>query len=514
MKNSKFVQGFLFVALVTCGFPGCAANHFEKEIPTPADTTPTPTPTPTPVPSPTDTTKKATIYTTTLSGYSLTKTNTSIYPASSDVAETVKLTPSVTYQKMDGFGAAITYSTAYNLLKMTQEDRTKFLEATYSDKNGYGFSYVRVSIGCSDFSSKEYTCCDTRGLENFALTTDETDYVIPILKEILAINPNVKIIGSPWTCPRWMKVKDLSKMEAYNSWTDGHLNPQYYAAYAAYFMKWIRAFEAAGVNIYAVTPQNEPLNHGNCASTYMPWDEEAKFVKTLAATFKRNKVNTKIYVFDHNYNYDNVSSQQDYPIKVYDALGNAEGAEYVVGAAYHNYGGSNVELDDIHQQKPDKGLIFSEASIGTWNNGRDLSKALLRDMEDIALGTVNRWCSAVIVWNLMLDMQRGPNLDGGCQTCYGAVDIDKDYKTIHMNSHYYVIAHLAAVVKPDALRIGLSGTPLSASGLSSAAFLNPDGSFGAVFCNNSDSQRVLAISDGTNQFSCYLPARSVVSCKW
>ena len=130
------------------------------------------------------------------------------------------------YQTMDGFGAAITYSTAYNLMKMTPADRHNFLEETYSLSKGWGYSYARISIGCSDFSSTEYTCCDTPGLENFRLHEDETKYVIPILKEILAINPQLKIIGSPWTCPRWMKVKDLETLEPYNSWTDGYIHPK------------------------------------------------------------------------------------------------------------------------------------------------------------------------------------------------------------------------------------------------------------------------------------------------
>ena len=115
---------------------------------------------------------------------------------------TLKLEPNTRYQTMDGFGAAVTGSSAYNLMQMTQENRTKFLKETFSETEGMGQSYIRISIGCSDFSLSEYTCCDTPGIENFGLTTEETEYVIPILKEILAINPDVKVMGSPWTPPR------------------------------------------------------------------------------------------------------------------------------------------------------------------------------------------------------------------------------------------------------------------------------------------------------------------------
>ena len=252
--------------------------------------------------------KKVTAITSTVDGRTLLISKINAIKFRSEKENTFVMDDRQHYQTMDGFGAAITYSTAYNLMKMTPADRHNFLEETYSLSKGWGYSYARISIGCSDFSSTEYTCCDTPGLENFRLHEDETKYVIPILKEILAINPQLKIIGSPWTCPRWMKVKDLETLEPYNSWTDGYIHPKYYQTYADYFVKWIKAFEAEGIPIYAVTPQNEPLNRANCASTYVSWKEECELVRRMAPTFKRNGLKTKIYVFDHNYNYDNIAS--------------------------------------------------------------------------------------------------------------------------------------------------------------------------------------------------------------
>lgn len=127
----------------------------------------------------------------------------------------ITIDPSVRYQTMDGFGAAVTGSTCYNLMRMAPEDRTAFLKETFSDTEGMGYSYIRISIGCSDFSLSEYTCCDTKGVENFALQSEEKEYVIPILKEILAISPSIKILGSPWTCPRWMKVDNLKDLRPF-----------------------------------------------------------------------------------------------------------------------------------------------------------------------------------------------------------------------------------------------------------------------------------------------------------
>ena len=131
----------------------------------------------------------------------------------------IRLMPEEEFQTIDGFGYALTYSSCYNLMKMAAHERRELLRRTFSPTDGFGVSYTRISIGCSDFSSRVYTLCDKKGIENFALTTDETDYVIPVLKEVLAVNPGLKIMASPWTCPKWMKVKEIGSSTPYDSWT-------------------------------------------------------------------------------------------------------------------------------------------------------------------------------------------------------------------------------------------------------------------------------------------------------
>ena len=414
------------------------------------------------------------------------------------------------FQSMDGFGAALTGSSCYNLMRMSPKDRKAFLQQTFSTKKGLGFSYIRISIGCSDFSLSDYTCCDTPGIENFALTSEETDYVIPILKEILKIQPNLKIMGSPWTSPRWMKVDNLQSLRPFNSWTDGQLNPRYYQDYATYFVRWVRAFEQAGIPIYSVTVQNEPLNRGNSASLFMGWKEQQQFVaEALGPAFQKAGLTTKIYAFDHNYNYDRIPDQQQYPLHVYD---NEVAATFLAGAAYHNYGGNRSELLKIGKARPDKELIFTETSIGMWNDGRNLAKRLTADMSEIALGTVEYGCGAVIVWNLMLDTDRGPYRPGGCASCYGAVDIDRnDYHTITYNSHYYIIGHLSCVVLPGAIRLGTS----EQSGLMTCAFLNPDNTLALVVLNKeSHTMSFSFTADGRNYATADLPPHSVTSYVW
>jgi len=424
---------------------------------------------------------------------------------------TITLDPTQKFQTMDGFGAAITGSTCYNLMKMSKEDRTKFLTETFSDEKGMGMNYIRIAIGCSDFSLSEYTCWDKEGKENFALQFEEKQYILPVLKEILAINPSIKIMGSPWTPPKWMKVNNLTDLKPFDSWTSGQLNPKHYQDYGWYFVQWLQAMKKEGVTVSSITVQNEPLNRGNSASLYMTWQEQQAFIKqALGPQLKAAALETKIYAFDHNYNYDNIADQNDYPVKIYNDAG---AASYIAGAAFHNYGGDKAELLDIHNQRPDKELVFTETSIGEWNEGRNLEKRLMEDMREVALGTVNNWSRAVIVWNLMLDTDKGPNREGGCQTCYGAVDISKsNFKNITRNSHYYIVGHLSSVVKSGAVRIGAKG--YTAEGLVYTAFQNKDGSYAIVLLNDAEENRKITISDSKNHFSYEVPAKSVVSYRW
>ena len=486
------------LALSALLFAGCGGSGNEPEPATP--TTPT---------APTTGDVKA-LTTTDNRSKDLTESFINFSTTDNMSPSTIRLKASEEFQTIDGFGAAITGSTAYNLLKMQPADRAVFLKQTFSHSEGYGMSYIRICIGCSDFSLSEYTCCDKEGIENFALTDEETKYVIPVLKEILTYNPELKIMASPWTAPKWMKVNNLTDLKPYDSWTGGQLNPKYYQDYATYFALWIKAFNKEGIDIYAMTPQNEPLNRGNSASMFMGWQEQRDFVKTaLGPKFKAEGIDTKIYVFDHNYNYDNMADQQGYPTKIY---ADEEASKYIAGAAYHNYGGNLNELNAIHKANPDKELVFSESTAGDWNNGANLQARLIDDMEQITLGTVNRWCRGAIIWNLMLDSKRGPNRPGGCTTGFGAVDINDDFKTIRRNSFYYIMAQMSAGVKPGAKRIGTEG--FTKNGLTFSAFRNPDNSYALVLSNKNSEDVRATVDDGSHHFPVTVPAKGIVTLSW
>ena len=413
-------------------------------------------------------------------------------------AREVTLDAATAYQSMEGFGPAITGSAAYNLLKMSAADRDRILRAAFDPEEGMGYNYVRISIGCSDFSLDEYTCCDRKGIEFFELHEYDKRDLFPVLREILAINPDVKIVAAPWTCPLWMKMP-VDGSGTYDKWAGGRVNPDYYADYAEYFVQWILAMEENGFVIEAVTPQNEPLNQGNSASTYMSSDQQREFVKRhLGPAFEKNGIATKIWAYDHNF---------DVPDYATSIFADPEAAKYFDGSAWHAYGGSYTALAQVHKAAPDKHIYFTEQSIGTWCP--DFGDNLMWHMSDVCLGTINNYCRAVILWNFMLDAQRGPNRPGGCTTCYGFVDCDGSYSFASLNyrSHWYAVGHMSKVVKRGAVRIRSSGVLCS-------AFRNPDGSLALVLLNNEPKAQQFVVRSEKGDFLLDLPARAVVSVAW
>ena len=275
------------------------------------------TPAPGPGPDPSPVTGDVLAYVTSADGNRLFTEEGLDYSKVSMSPYRVTIDPSTTYQTVDGFGPAITGATCYNLLQMSQADRTAILRKCFDPETGAGFSFIRVHIGGSDFSMDEYTCCDREGIEFFAIPAVEKDGIFPVLKEILEINPEIKIMGSPWSCPKWMKGTVADPSKPYDSWTGGRLNPAYYDDYAEYFVQWVTEMEENGFPIYAITMQNEPLNKGNSMSLYMPWEDQLAFVKKLGPAFRKAGIDTKILCYDHNYNYDNVAGQQNYPLNIY-----------------------------------------------------------------------------------------------------------------------------------------------------------------------------------------------------
>ena len=412
------------------------------------------------------------------------------------------------FQSVDGFGFAITQASCYNLKLMPQEDRKALLEELFSREKGIGSSLARICIGGSDFSLDEFTWCDEPGMENFAVHPLDQEWLFPVLDQIFRINPAVKIIASPWSCPKWMKIDEKSGAP-YDSWTGGRLNPEYYQDYADYFVRWIQEMEKRGYPIHAVTLQNEPLNRGNSMSLYMPWEDQRDFIKqAVGPAFRAAGIKAKILLFDHNYNYDDIASQRDYPLHI---LEDADASQYVAGSAWHNYGGKVSTLDKIHSSYPDKEIFFTEASIGTWNYSFD--GCLINDFRDIFLGTLSRFGKGVTLWNLMLDDERKPFRPGGCSTCFGAVTLStSDHKSLTRNSHYYNVAHCSKVLAPGAVRQGTKG--YETAGLTYQWYRNPDGSQALLLLNEGSTDALVNFVTDKHSLACKVPAKAIQSIRW
>jgi glucosylceramidase len=408
---------------------------------------------------------------------------------------TISIDASKTYQSIDGFGAALTGGSAVHILHMDDASRDALLKELFAtDGANIGMSYLRVSIGASDLNERAFSYDDLPPgqtdpeMARFRLTPDRAN-VIPALKEILKIVPEIKIMGSPWSPPVWMKSNRKS--------VGGSLKPEFYRAYAKYFVKYIEGMKAEGIRIDAVTVQNEPLHPGNNPSLLMQATEQADFIKNhLGPAFKAAKLNTKIVVYDHN------CDRPDYPISV---LNDAAAREFADGSAFHLYAGKIGALSTVHDAYPDKNLYFTEQWIGAPGN---LRGDLVWHTRELVIGASRNWSRTVLEWNLASDKKLQPHTPGGCTRCLGAVTIDGNKVT--RNPAYYIIAHASKFVRPGSVRIASSMLPV----LPNVAFQTPDGKKVLVVLNDSRAPQKFNISDEGKLASSTLPPGAVGTYVW
>ncbi|MFI5186015.1 MAG: glycoside hydrolase family 30 beta sandwich domain-containing protein [Chitinophagales bacterium] len=380
---------------------------------------------------------------------------------------TINVDPTQMFQTVDGFGFALTGGSADVLNGMATSARADLLQEFFgTDSTGIGISYLRLSIGASDLSASVFSYDDIppgqtdTTLENFSLGVDTLN-LVPVLKQILTINPTIKILGSPWSPPLWMKTN--------NSSIGGSLLPQYYGVYANYFVKYIRAMKAKGITIDAITVQNEPLYGGNNPSMLMSSAEEDSFIKKhLGPAFRANGITTKIILYDHN------CDRPDYPL---DILNDADARQYVDGSAFHLYGGEISALSTVHNAYPDKNVYFTELyTSSTGNFATDLKWHL----RGVIIGSTRNWSKNALEWNLANNLYYGPHTNGGCTTCKGAVTIGSG---VTKNVGYYIIAHVSKFVRPGSVRIQ-TNIP---GDLQNVAFTAPNGNTVLIVENDGNS---------------------------
>jgi glucosylceramidase len=348
-------------------------------------------------------------------------------------------------QTIDGFGFALTGGSAELMMKMSAEARKTLIEDLFSSKDNHiGVSYLRLSIGASDMNSFVFSYDDLKDgetdfkLEKFDLAQDKKD-VIPVMKEILKISPDIKILASPWSAPVWMKTNGKVK--------GGGLKPECYQVYSEYFVKYIREMKKQGITIDAITTQNEPINANNTPSLRMSAAEQAEFIKNnLGPAFAKAGLTTKIVLFDHNLD------RPDFPLTI---LSDPDAAKYVNGSGFHHYGGDMSAMTILHNAYPDKNLYFTEQMVVERPGSTSIDVA--SQVKRLIIGSTTNWSKNTILWNLAADPMNKPHTDdGGCPMCQGAVTIDGDKVT--RNIAYYVVAHASKFVTPGAVRISSTQT--------------------------------------------------------
>ncbi|MNQ26430.1 Glucuronoxylanase XynC precursor [compost metagenome] len=486
MKNIKNTMKIFILLTLSVMLSKCSPSNDA------ASPTPTPTPTPPVVKNQVD--------------FWLTKGNQSVslqkqtgiiaFGTAYNMHPNIEINDTQTYQSVDGFGYTLTGGSAQVINQLNAQKRQELLKELFgTDGNAISVSYLRISIGASDLDAAPFTYNDLPtgqtdlNLDNFSLAPSKND-LIPMLKEIVAINPKIKIMATPWSPPLWMKDN--------NSSIGGSLQPKYYSVYAQYFVKYIQKMKEEGITIDAITPQNEPLHPGNNPSLLMTALQQADFIKNhLGPAFKAVDSKVKIVIYDHNCN------KPEYPITV---LNDAAANAYIDGSAFHLYEGDISALSTVHNAFPTKNLYFTEqytSSTGSFDGD------LKWHVKNVVIGSMRNWSKTALEWNLANNGSFGPHTPGGCTTCKGALTINSS-DSFTRNVGYYIIGHVSKFVPAGSVRIAsnISGN------LNNVAFKTPEGKKVLIVENDGNSTEIFNIKYKGNWFVASLEGGSVGTYIW
>ncbi len=409
--------------------------------------------------------------------------------------DTIYFNQQIQYQKIEGFGYTLTGGSAALLHQLPSQKRDAVLQEIFGQgPNALNVNYLRISMGASDLDAAVFSYDDlVAGTVDPDLTkmsiAKDLEHLIPILKEIKAIQPNLKLMATPWSPPVWMKDNGQSK--------GGHLLPKYYATYAQYFVKYIQLMRAEGLTINAVTIQNEPEHGGNNPSMLMTAEEQTKFIKNhLGPLFKNQGINTEIVIWDHN------ADNPNYPIQI---LNDSVAKSYVSAAAFHLYLGHESALSKVYQTHPDKKIYFTEQWTGAKGN---FAGDFMWHMEHVVIGTMANWSSLVLEWNLANDPNFGPHTPGGCTECLGAMTIAGS--EIKRNVSYYIIGQVAPFVPRGAFRVETKSVNTQ---IQSIGFVRPDGKK-VLLALNTGKECVFTIDFEQKKYNFTLPEKSASTIVW
>ena len=402
-----------------------------------------------------------------------------------------------TYQRVEGFGASFTDSAGYLLNEVaTPLVRSNAMSNLFTrNGGGIGVSFVRNPMGASDLARTQYSYDDLpsgqtdTNLTSFSIAHDQAD-IIPLVQQALQLNPQLTIMANPWSPPGWMKTS--------GSMVGGSLLTSMYASFAQYFVKYIQAYQAAGIPTHYISLQNEPLyGPGDYPGMLMDAATQLTVLRDyVLPALAASNITARVLVYDHNWD------RPDYPETV---LSDATvlGSSQVGGIAWHGYGGTPGAMTTLANQYPTKGNYLTEHS-GEVGRG-DMVKA---DFEEITQ-VMRNWGRAYVKWSLVLDQNHGPH-DGGCSDCNPLVTINSSSGALTYDIEYYTLGHFSKFVLPGAYRV-YSG---NAAGIVSAAFVNPDNSKVLVAFNDTASSNTFQVQWGNKMFTYTLAPSSGATFTW
>jgi glucosylceramidase len=412
--------------------------------------------------------------------------------------ETITIDSSKRFQKVHGFGAAMTDASAQLLSKLPAAKRRAIMAELFGRKNGgLGFSFTRLTVGASDFSPAHYSYDDTPGnapdpeLRHFSIAAAR-QYVLPRMREALAINPQLKVMISPWSAPAWMKTT--------KSLIQGQLEPRYYPAFAQYLARTVEAFGRERVPVSMLTIQNEPNFEPDSypGMRVNPPQRAAIIGRHLGPLFKSRGIKTQILDWDHNW---------DHPEMPLAVLRDRQARQFIAGVAWHCYEGDVAAQTPVHDAYPDKDAWQTECSGGQW--GPKFGETLGWMTDKLIIGAANHWARGSLTWNLALDPAHGPH-KGGCGDCRGVITIDPATGAITRNVEYYALGHASRFVLPGAYRVAAVRRGMD---VEVAAFLNADGSRVAIIHRASGDGPVTIALDG-RRYALPLPVGAVATLRW
>ncbi|MEZ0537583.1 glycoside hydrolase family 30 beta sandwich domain-containing protein [Caldicellulosiruptoraceae bacterium PP1] len=374
------------------------------------------------------------------------------------------------YQEIIGFGGALTEAACYNISLLPEEKQDEIFKKYFDREHGIGYNLTRIHINSCDFSVSSYSCDDVEGdveLKHFNIDRDIKN-IIPYVKKALSYNNKLHILASPWSPPAWMKTNGEMAH-------GGKLKEEYQKTWAEFICKFIKAYKEQGIDVWAVTVQNEPMAVQVWESCIYTAEEERDFVKNyLGPTLHENGLgDIKIYVWDHNRDlvYERAKT----------ILSDKEAAKYVEGVAFHWYGGDHFEdLTRIKEEFPNVNLLFTEgcqeggAKPGSWALGERYAHDIIGDLNNYTIGFID--------WNIVLDMQGGPNHVGNF--CDAPILVDTEAKDLFYQNAYYYLGHFSKFIEPGSVRV--------------ASNCNDD-RLEIFACERNDGKRVIVILNRTEQ---------------